>query len=377
MSETPRKNPIRINKKRSFETRIENSDKKKKKVEIPPILDFKPSRTDMKTLNDLIQIGLEWKAYEENLNKNKEVYFKIKKFKRKYHEMLDNNKDFRNLNKIVPDLKKLNGMIGMKELKMNVINQILFFIQDLQNDEMMHTVIVGPPGAGKTFVCKILGNIYKNLGILTKGNFLIAQRSDFIGEYLGSTALKTKKLLESCIGGVLFIDEAYSLGNKEKRDSFSKEAIDTLNQFLSENAKNFICIIAGYEKSLQDCFFSWNPGLERRFPWKFNVASYTIEELKDIFRFQIEENGWLLDTDENVLLDTFRINKDLFKGNGGDTLIFFDKCKIHHAKRVFGQDQDIKFILTDDDIVEGMKLYKGFKDNSLIKINPPPIGLYC
>ena len=228
-----------------------------------------------------------------------------------------------------------------------------------------------------TLVGKILGNIYKNLGILTKGTFKIAQRSDFVGEYLGSTALKTKKLLESCIGGVLFIDEAYSLGNSEKRDSFSKEAIDTLNQFLSENSTNFICIIAGYETSLQQCFFSWNPGLERRFPWKFNVASYNIEELKDIFRYQVENNGWLLSSDDSILLEEFEKNKTLFKNNGGDCLVFFDKCKNHHAMRVFGQDPDIKFIISNEDIKEGMKMFKIFKDSSLNKTPHPPVGMYC
>ena len=115
-----------------------------------------------------------------------------------------------------------------------------------RNGEYLHTIITGNPGCGKTSVAKIIGNIYANLKILSrkKNVFKIAYRDDFVAEYLGQTAIKSRKFLESCLGGVLFIDEVYSLGsgsNGEKTDSFAKECIDTLNQNLSENGDKFIC----------------------------------------------------------------------------------------------------------------------------------------
>jgi len=169
------------------------------------------------------------------------------------------NLDSKRLWKILPDLIRLDAMIGMKELKTTLFYQIIYYLQNMHKkgeNEYLHTVITGPPGTGKTSVAEIIGNIYKNMGILsTKGSFTIAKREDFIAPYLGQTAIKTRVLLESCSGGVLFIDEAYALGPGQKdKDSFSKEAIDTLNVFLSEHKNDFCCIIAGYEEDIQMLF---------------------------------------------------------------------------------------------------------------------------
>lgn len=361
------------NRKRKLKDKVEENEKKKPKI--LSVQDFKCSVSTPSKLKDLIKIGKEWNAYKKELDEDKDNFMKIKKLRRKYYNIIDKYEDFHKVSKIVKQLEKLDNLVGMDTLKENIVNQILFFTQNLQNNEMMHTILSGSPGTGKTSVAKILGEIYKDLGILKKGTFRKAGRDDFIGEYLGSTAIKTKKLLKSCIGGVLFIDEAYSLGNKEKRDSFSKECIDTLNEFLSENTENFICIIAGYEKSLHECFFAWNPGLERRFPWKFKLDSYTPVQLKDIFYYQIEENGWMISADDKKLEEIFSTNKDLFHHNGGDCLVYFDKCKIYHARRVFGKDQDEKFNLTDEDLQQGMKMFKEFKKTNK-KNNDPPLGMY-
>lgn len=340
--------------------------------EIPPpkkkIIEFKSSVGVIKTLGDLITIGKEWIIFRTKLkkgNKNEKI---------RHDTMIKKYSDYEKISNIKIHLENLNNLVGMAELKKNIVNQILFFTQGLQYKEMMHTVLIGEPGVGKTVVAQILGNIYKDLGMLKKGTFKIAQRSDFVGEYLGSTAIKTKKLLESCIGGVLFIDEAYSLGNKEKRDSFAKESIDTLNQFLSENTDNFICIIAGYEQSLNECFFSWNEGLERRFPWKFNLTKYNHSELKDILLYQIKNNGWLCNISNEDLLSLTKNNESLFTFNGGDCLLYFDKCKVYHAKRVFGLPHELKFILTKEDFIEGMKLFKEFKSKK--QQTQIPNGLY-
>ena len=122
--------------------------------------------------------------------------------------------------------------------------------------------------------------------------FRIVKRADLIGKYLGHTAAKTQEVIDSCKGGVLFIDEAYSLGNAEGRDSFSKECIDTLNQNLSENKNNLLCIIAGYKESLEKCFFSYNEGLNRRFSFRYNIEPYSAEQLRDIFLCKLREIKW-------------------------------------------------------------------------------------
>ena len=134
----------------------------------------------------------------------------------------------RAIHKIEEPLTELNNMIGLCHLKLSIMDQILYFIQNLHKDgnrksnDFMHTVIYGPPGTGKTEVAKLMGKIFSKMGVLSKNIFKKAVRADLIAGYLGQTAIKTKKIIEEAKGGVLFIDEAYSLGNKEGKDNYSK-----------------------------------------------------------------------------------------------------------------------------------------------------------
>ena len=141
------------------------------------------------------------------------------------------------------------------------------------NDEgdFKHTVIYGPPGTGKTEVAKILGKIYSKIGVLNNNIFKKVTKNDLVGQYLGQTAIKTKNVINQCLGGVLFIDEAYSLGSKDSIDIFSKECIDTLCEALSSHKNDLMVIIAGYEKELDENFFSVNQGLNSRFIWRYNI----------------------------------------------------------------------------------------------------------
>lgn len=275
------------------------------------------------------------------------------------------NIDMKMMHNIKPHLIELNDMIGMKSLKDNVVDQIIYFSQGLhkssnKNDgDFMHTVIYGPPGTGKTEVSKILGNIYSKLGILTKNTFRKVTRADLIAGYLGQTAIKTKDVINSCIGGVLFIDEAYSLGNEEKRDSFSKECIDTLCESLSDHKDKLMVIIAGYEKELENCFFNLNQGLNSRFPWRFKIEKYTPSELKDIFTNKIIKNGWSVKNSENSIIEQewFEKHINYFKYYGRDMETLFSKTKIAHAKRVFCKPSSDKKILTIDDINKGFEMF--------------------
>ena len=217
---------------------------------------------------------------------------------------LDDKKDYSfDLNKLkllVDPLERLKQFVGMNKVKNNIVKQILYFLQNLDDTkDMMHTVITGPPGVGKTKLAYLLSEIYFKMGIfkckknvtykspLTGENinfkFKIARRSDLIGEYVGHTAIKTQKVIDESLGGVLLIDEAYSLGNDDKKDSFSKECIDTLNQNLTENKGKFAVIIAGYDDELEKCFFSYNDGLRRRFPFRYEINAYNYSELCEIF----------------------------------------------------------------------------------------------
>jgi stage V sporulation protein K len=282
------------------------------------------------------------------------------------------NIDMRSLHKIKEPLIDLNSMIGMQNVKENIVDQILFYIQNLHKpshnqeinkkkpiyNDFMHTVIYGPPGTGKTEIAKIIGSIFSKLGILTKGTFKKVTRSDLIAGYLGQTSIKTKDVIKECLGGVLFIDEAYALGNQEKRDSFSKECIDTLCEALSDYKDNLMVIIAGYETDLNECFFKYNQGLSSRFTWRFKIDDYNASELYNIFIKKINESGWILDNSNmNVNIKWFEKNKGLFKFYGRDIETLFAKTKIAHSRRVFCLDINLKKKLIMTDIDKGLEIY--------------------
>ena len=283
-------------------------------------------------------------------------------------DTIEYNIDMKSINNIKEPLENLNNMIGMEKLKNNIVNQIIYFIQKLhltentKNGDFMHTVIYGPPGTGKTEIAKIIGKIFCGLGVLKKNKFKKATRADLIAGYLGQTALKTKELVEECLGGVLFIDEAYALGNTEKRDSFAKECIDTLCEALSDNKENLMVIIAGYEEELDKCFFSYNQGLNSRFPWRFKTDDYKALELKLIFEKKVVDIKWSFV--ENIKVCWFEKNMEYFKFYGRDMETLLSKIKIAHSKRVFCKDIKYKTKLNMEDIQKGFDM---FIDNKEVK----------
>lgn len=271
------------------------------------------------------------------------------------------NINIETLHKIQIPLQNLNNMIGMKELKENIVDQILFYIQNLHNpkaNDFMHTVIYGSPGTGKTEVAKIIGQIFSYMGILSKGTFKKVTRTDLVAGYLGQTAIKTRDVIKECLGGVLFIDEAYALGNDEKKDSFSKECIDTLCESLSDHKDNLMVIIAGYETDLQKCFFNYNQGLNSRFTWRFKIDEYSAEDLYKIFIKKVRDNEWkLADEHDGITVNWFEKNKKHFKYYGRDIETLFAKTKIAHSRRVFGLDNSVKKYITLKDLNKGFEMY--------------------
>ena len=289
----------------------------------------------------------------------------------KYPLGFEYNINMQSLHNIKIPLTKLNNMIGMTKLKINIVDQILFFSQNLHinnnnNIDFMHTVIYGPPGTGKTEIAIIIGQIFSKLGILKNDIFKKATRSDLVAGYLGQTAIKTNALIKSCLGGCLFIDEAYALGNREKNDSFAKECIDTLCEGLSFHKNDIMVIIAGYEKDLKECFFSYNSGLESRFTWRFNTDNYNPSDLNLIFKKKIKDIGWEI---YNIKDSWFEQNMKSFKFFGRDIEKLLAKIKIAHSKRVFCKPISQKKKINKNDVENGFKMFLENSDNDKKKIN--------
>lgn len=282
--------------------------------------------------------------------------------------------DLAKLKKIKEPLEELNNLIGMKSIKASILDQILFYCQGLQTDkEMRHVIITGPPGVGKTTICHILAKIYAGLGELEKGHIVSCKRSDLIGKYLGFTSVQTAEVIESSFGGVLLIDEAYSLGNPRGSDSYAKECLDMINRYLSEHSDKFICIIVGYKEALETSFFSYNPGLARRFTWNFNINSYDPSELKEIFLKVVSDNKWRIEKDIPNL-EFFKKNKNKFPNFGGDVNTLFSKCCIASSRRTFGLQDFFKRKITKSDVKRGFEIY--LKNQDKIKDDNPPPSMY-
>jgi len=278
-------------------------------------------------------------------------------------------------------LIELNNMIGMETVKKSIVKQIMYFLQGIEiQQDMLHMIITGSPGTGKTSLGIIIAKLYFQMGIIESKpsinpltgqkenfNFKIYKRSDLIAQYLGHTAIKTQKAIDECIGGVMFIDEAYSLGHDEKSDIYTKECLDTINQNLSENKNKFILIIAGYPDQLDKCFFSHNEGLRRRFSFKYHIEKYNSKELVKILYYKIKSQKWILDNSikEDQLIRLIDDSIGLFENFGGDIETWLLHIKIEHGTRIFGKHPKYRKNITMLDIKNGLIEFSNAKSNAL------------
>lgn len=276
---------------------------------------------------------------------------KLKEMKNKFD--LVKNEKFKKLFKLIPCLEKINEVIGMTDVKETLYKMICYFIHGLNSKhELNHIVITGSPGVGKTTLAYLLGQIYKNLGFLKNDKFMTAKRAELIGEYCGHTAVKTQKIMDQAEGGVLFIDEIYSLGNPDKRDVFTKECIDTINQNLTEKGDKLLVIIAGYQEDVEKCFFSYNKGLERRFTIRFDIKAYNYKDLFLILKKFVKNDGFELAND----IDDSFIKKyyEYYKFMGGDMVTLLKYAKENYSLRLMNNVIDIndnkslKLLILDD-----------------------------
>ncbi len=183
---------------------------------------------------------------------------------------------------------ELENLIGLREVKRTLAEVTAFSLIQNKRSELnlktdstaLHMVFKGNPGTGKTTVARILGQIMKDIGILSKGHLLEVERADLVGEYIGHTAQKTRELLKKALGGIIFVDEAYTLAQGGEKD-FGKEAIAALVKAMEDNRENLIVILAGYTQEMES-FLRSNPGLRSRFPIHIHFSDYDSEELFQI-----------------------------------------------------------------------------------------------
>jgi len=246
-------------------------------------------------------------------------------------------------------LAKLNNLVGLTAVKHDV-NGLINLLKirrmresrGLRNDEMsLHLVFSGNPGTGKTTVARLLAELYRELGVLSKGHLVEVDRSGLVGGYVGQTAIKVKEVVDKALGGVLFIDEAYSLSSRGDTD-YGIEAIDTLLKAMEDNRGDFIVIVAGYPDKMVD-FLKSNPGLQSRFNKFINFEDYTPEELFAIFKTLCDKSGIAMQDEAAEYIAQFFENRYITRGdtyaNGRDVRNFFEKAMSNQANRLATQDE--------------------------------------
>lgn len=236
-------------------------------------------------------------------------------------------------------LGELDSLVGMQEIKDKVkrlINQIKIDQERVRLGIVsgekkigLHMVFTGNPGTGKTTIARKLGEVFQSMGLLDRGHVVEVDRKDLVAGYVGQTATKTNDKINEAMGGILFIDEAYTLAPEGVNDSFGKEAIDTLLKRMEDDRGKFVVIVAGYPKEMGN-FININPGLKRRFNEFFHLEDYNPVELVTIFNMMAKNEKYEIeDNVENKLREIFEIiyaSRDKNFGNGGEVRNLFEKC---------------------------------------------------
>ena len=238
-------------------------------------------------------------------------------------------------------LSKLDGMVGLAAVKKDISNLTAFLNLQIRRGETntfqgKHYVFTGNPGTGKTTVARIMADVFRTLGILSRGQLVEADRSKLVAGFAGQTAIKTNQLIDSAMGGVLFIDEAYTLKSNDQ-DSFGAEAIDTLLKRLEDDRGKFICIVAGYTDNMHD-FIDSNPGLKSRFTQTIHFDDYTPDELTQIFINLAKGKNFTVDEETRGAVhrqfEQLYLRRDKNFGNARDARRIFDQAVERQSQRL-------------------------------------------
>ena len=274
---------------------------------------------------------------------NLEIYdhYEYKKFKNKYFT------DIIGLDYIIKELFSIYALTKINEVKLKQNIPI--------KKQALNMIFYGNPGTGKTTIARKVAEMFNDIGYLSKGHLVEIDRSDLIGEYIGQTSIKTKRILEEAKGGVLFIDEAYSLYNEDYND-FGNEAIDIMLKFVEDHHEDFIVILAGYKEKI-DVMLHNNKGLNSRFPIKLFFNDYDIKELKQIFRYTIKVNGYEFSKGLEKKFDYYLVklakqNSPLLQYNGRFIRNLVEKIiRIHDMKIFMNKDYARLLFLDEDDFI--------------------------
>lgn len=255
-------------------------------------------------------------------------------------------------------LEELNSLTGLDDVKRDVNTLVnLMKVQKIREERGMkvptvskHLVFSGNPGTGKTTVARLLAGIYNSLGVLSKGHLVEVDRSGLVSGYIGQTAAKVMEVVDTALGGVLFIDEAYTLTANKGQGDFGQEAVDTLLKAMEDNRDNLVVIVAGYT-DLMEQFLDSNPGLRSRFNKFMKFEDYTAEQLLEIIKSMAAKQDYVLSEGARVAaLEYYRkvtSNKPENFGNARDARNFLEKAISNQAGRIVGiKDIDKETIMT-------------------------------
>jgi len=261
-------------------------------------------------------------------------------------------------------MEELNELVGLKTVKHDVEELIgLAKVRKMREEKGMkavpmslHLVFSGNPGTGKTTVARILGKLYKEIGILSTGQMIETDRSGLVAGYVGQTAIKTQKKIQEAMGGILFIDEAYMLNQKD--ENFGQEAIDTILKAMEDHRDEFIVIVAGYTQLMKD-FVESNPGLKSRFNKFFEFPDYTVDELQAIFELQCKKYQYKLteEADKAVREEIIRLEESKGENfaNAREVRNLFEKIIANQAARVSALedvDEETLSTITMEDLTD-------------------------
>jgi hypothetical protein len=265
----------------------------------------------------------------------------------------------RSLEDLLRDLRSLTGLAAVKS---EVDDLVAFLkVQGIRKERGMapasisrHLVFYGNPGTGKTTVARLLSKIYASLGFLSKGHLVETDRSGMVAGFVGQTALKTREICEQALGGVLFIDEAYTLASKDQ--DYGQEAIDTLLKFMEDNRDDLVVVVAGYPDKMAG-FVDSNPGIRSRFTRFMNFQDYSPEDLSSIFAGFCKEGGFTLSDGASAkargIFEEQFLQRDKTFGNARFARNLFEQCLVRHARRITRADHITDGMLTmleEDDV---------------------------